>query len=597
MVQLTSRLREAPSEWQNGLAIEVSSEQMANSIKSVKISNFLKIDAEIEVPISNLTVLVGENGSGKSSILKALHWSIRCATLSDSSGKVTLDQMDYVPSKEFLDLGHKLKLQNSFNGRKCLVSIIDEELKATTIQISAARNEAGVKVVVDGPLKDALTNDETPSTAFIPGLAGLAEEETILATPVMHRKASSGEGGSALRQILLQISGSPEGTGSAYIELVELSDWVGRILPGVRFWVKFDRLRDKNIDVRFMTPDMKVVGQSDQVAWKAIEMAGTGFLQVVQIFAYLLYFKPKLMLVDEPDAHLHPTRQQALIRALHEATNHFPQTQIVVSTHAPALVRALPEEAKINWISDGTVRAQGDLVREKMGWSALDKDIIIFTEDGNLKYFESILSARPDLQNRCLIWPTFGKDSLPDGPKAKSISKKMGVKVLVHRDRDFMSDDDVTAWAARKAYDTCQIPYWVPNGSDIESQFLDVDHIARSLGVSVKISLEIETWALRQFQEPIITADFSAAYQAAIAQLPNIPGRNPIARWAAIGGFSKNSIKGKEFIKAIKKGCVHVLPKHGLGTLLERRNLIGRSTEEYPIAQDLLDKIAAILDT
>jgi hypothetical protein len=271
--------------------------------------------------------------------------------------------------------------------------LIDADRKITDINISAARNDAGVKVLIDGPLKSALTNDATPSTAFIPGLSGLAEEETILAIPVMHRKASSGEGGSALRQVLLQISGSNDGTGSNYIELEELSKWVGKVLPGVRFWVKFDRLRDKNIDVRFMTPDMKVAGQGDQVAWKAIEMAGTGFLQVVQIFAYLLYFKPKLLLVDEPDAHLHPTRQQALIRALSEATVNFPQTQILVSTHAPALVRALPNNANINWISDGLVRAQGDLVREKMGWSALDKEIIIFTEDGNLKYFESLGSS------------------------------------------------------------------------------------------------------------------------------------------------------------------------------------------------------------
>lgn len=176
---------------------------MAKFIKSIRIENFLKIDSEIEVPLSKLTVLVGENGSGKSSILKALHWSIRCATLADSSGKVTLDQMDYVPSKDFLDLGHKLKLQNSMNGRKSIVKFVDDSYKTTEIQISAARNEAGVKVVTDGPLKDTLTHDETPSTAFIPGLAGLAEEETILAIPVMHRKASSGEGGSALRQILL----------------------------------------------------------------------------------------------------------------------------------------------------------------------------------------------------------------------------------------------------------------------------------------------------------------------------------------------------------------------------------------------------------
>lgn len=569
---------------------------MPGLIHSVKIKNFLKIDDEIEIPLSNLTVLVGENGSGKSSILKALHWSIRCATLADGSGKVTLDQMDYVPSKEFLDLGHKLKLQNAQNGRKAIVKIIDADRKITNIEISAARNDAGVKVIIDGPLTSDLTNDEKPSTAFIPGLAGLAEEETILAVPVMHRKASSGEGGSALRQVLLQISGAANGTGSGYIELEELSTWVGKVLPGVRFWVKYDRLRDKNIDVRFMTPDMKVSGQSDQVAWKAIEMAGTGFLQVVQIFAYLLYFQPKILLVDEPDAHLHPTRQQALIRALSEATASFPHTQIVVSTHAPAVVRALPDEAKINWISDGSVKAQGNLVREKMGWSALDKEIIIFTEDGNLKHFESIMAARPNLQNKCLIWPTFGKDSLPDGPKAKSISRKMGVKVLVHRDRDFMSDEDVTAWAVKKAYDTCQIPYWVPTGSDIESQFLNIDHIARSLEVTSALANEIEGWALEQFEEQSIMTEFSAAYTAAVAQLPNIDGRNPIARWGALGGYSRQTIKGKDFLKAIQKGCVHVLPKHGLGKSVGRRDLISKSSAENPVAQDLLEKIEQILE-
>lgn len=572
-----------------------SAENMPNFIRSVKIQNFLKVDEEIEIPLSNLTVLVGENGSGKSSILKALHWSIRCATLADDSGKVTLDQMDYVPSKEFLELGHKLKIQNSLNGRKSIVKFVDEDYETTEIQISAARNDAGVKVVCSGPLSAVLTNDETPSTAYIPGLAGLAEEETILAIPVMHRKASSGEGGSALRQVLLQISGSNEGTGSEHVELVELGKWVGKILPGVRFWVKFDRLRDKNIDVRFMTPDMKVAGQGDQVAWKAIEMAGTGFLQVVQIFAYLLYFKPRLMLVDEPDAHLHPTRQQALIRTLSEATDHFPETQIVVSTHAPALVRALPDTAKINWISDGIVKAQGDLVREKMGWSALDKELIIFTEDGNLKYFESILSVRPSIQNRCLIWPTFGKDSLPDGPKSHAISKKMGVKILVHRDRDFMSDDDVVAWASKKAYDTCTIPYWVPNGSDIESQFLDPDHIARSLEVSAEIAQEITEHAMAQFNEPEVMADFSAAYHAAVAQLPNVPGRNPIARWGAMGGYSRHVVKGKTFLKAVRKACVDILPKHGLGRSMGRRDSIGRSTEEYPVAQSLLDKIDEVL--
>jgi len=565
-------------------------------ISKIKIENFLRIHKEIQLILGPLTVLVGENGAGKSSVLKALHWSIRCATLADAKGKVTLEQMDYVPSKEFLDLGHKLKLQNSTTGRRTIVTLVDSNLDDTKISIGAARNDAGVKVEMSGPLKKELTNDTSPSTAFIPGLSGMAEEETILATPIMHRKASSGEGGSALRQVLLQISQQADGTGTDYIELEELSFWVGKVLPGVRFWIKFDRLRDRNIDVRFLTPDMKVAGQSYRVAWKSIDMAGTGFLQVVQIFAYLLYFKPRLLLVDEPDAHLHPTRQQALIRALFEATQEFPETQIIVSTHSPNLVRALPQDAKIHWISDGVAKAEGNLVREKMGWSALDKELIIFSEDGNSKYLESILSVRPDIQNRCLIWPTFGKDALPNGPKAKSIAKRMGTKVLVHRDRDFMSDEDVVAWSEKKAYHTCNVRYWVPSGSDIESQFISVDHIAQSLEVEPEIAAEIHDCALSSFGEERVMADFSTAYSSAVNQLANIEGRNPIARWGALGGFTERTIKGKEFLEAIEKACVHILPKHGLGRSVGKRENIGRSNRDDPVASDLLDFLTGILE-
>jgi hypothetical protein len=100
---------------------------------------------------------------------------------------------------------------------------------------------------------------------------------------------------------------------------------------------------------------------------------------------------------------------------------------------------------------------------------------------------------------------------LPDGSKAKSIAKKMGVKVLIHRDRDFMSDEDVLAWASKKSYDTCNIPYWVPSGSDIESQFVGVDHIARTLKVAPEIAQEIVDWALAQFDEQSAMTEFSAA--------------------------------------------------------------------------------------
>ncbi|MFB0692141.1 AAA family ATPase [Agrobacterium pusense] len=560
-------------------------------IKSIQVQNFQRIDEPLSLDVGAVTILVGENGCGKSSFLKAIHWAVRCATLADASGKVTLDQMDFVPSKDFLDLAHKLKLQNSSNGRKILVSLKDNNGDETVISISAARNGAGVLTNIHGPMRDQLIDNEKPTTAYIPGIAGAAEEETILAVPIMHRKASSGEGGSVLRQIILAHAVGSEGTGEQYTELTELSKWVSLVLPDTRFWVKFDRLRDRNIDVKFLTPEMRVPGQSQWVAWKSVDMAGTGFLQVVQIFAYLLYFKPKLLLIDEPDAHLHPGRQQLLIKALEQAAAEFPETQIVLTTHSPSLVRALSPDATIHWLDEGTLKAHGKVVRERMGWSALDKELLIFSEDGNTEPLQHILDQWPSIAQKCAVWPTFGKDSLPNGQKARAIMDKMGIKVLIHRDRDFMSDADAHEWSIKKDYINNNIPVWLPQGSDIESMFCDVSHIARTLNVSDQVAQEIFDHAVASFDQNECMQLFSSAYGDAVNKLPNTPDRNAIARWGAMGGFNAATIKGKTLLELVARACLTVLPNHGLARSIGRRNNLGRGSANHPLGSDLRLKI------
>lgn len=215
----------------------------------------MRINHRVDVPLSPVTVLVGGNGSGKSSILKAVHWAVRCATLRDRKDNTTLEQMDYTPSRAFQELAHKKRGQNKGNMPKVRVGFIGNDDAETIISISAARNDAGAKAPIIGPLSRTLTDQDSPSTAYIPGLAGLAEVETVLAAPILHRRAASGEGGSVLRHILLDLAGDNAG-GAETTELTELSQWVSRVIPGSRFWVKFDRIRDVSISAHFFTPEM-----------------------------------------------------------------------------------------------------------------------------------------------------------------------------------------------------------------------------------------------------------------------------------------------------------------------------------------------------
>src|SRR5690606_8463841 len=107
--------------------------------------------------------------------------------------------------------------------------------------------------------------------------------------------------------------------------LAKLNELVKQVHPGVQVEVTFDEREDYHISATLRTD-----GLADDS--RPLETAATGVLQVVQIFAYLILFEPKVMLIDEPDAHLHPNKQERLIEALERAAPEY-NTQVILTTH------------------------------------------------------------------------------------------------------------------------------------------------------------------------------------------------------------------------------------------------------------------------
>lgn len=517
----------------------------------------MRLDEEVRIPLGPVTLLVGANSSGKSSVLKAVHWAFRCAAQAETLQgqlKVSLERMDYAPSIDFRSLANRSTLQGraraGSRNRPVKLGLREDNI-ITEVQIKALGNAAGVSVTIDGPLAETLTQEEAQS-AYIPGLAGLSEQETVLARPVLRRKAASGDGGSVLRQILLLLHAEQMDTGGETVELEDLSQWVSKVIPGVRFWVRFDQRRDAFIDAWFFTPDMQYAGVGSNIATmrRPLEMAGTGLLQVTQIFAYLLFFKPKVLLIDEPDAHLHPTAQERLISALEAASNSFPNTQIILTTHAPRLVRAAHRQTEVVWINDGVVKETGSTARSRMGWGALDKEVFLFSEDANVDMLQSLLDQWPDIARRTAIWPCFGVTSLPDGSRLRRLQEQHGITALVHRDRDFMSDNDCAAWSDRKLYTENDVQVWFSPGSDIESCFHCIDHVANALKIETGIVRSCFDDAVNEFDEAMVRANFNEAYNSAVNNLPG--AADAIGRWVDLGGFGISTIKGKEFRESVR---------------------------------------------
>ena len=92
-------------------------------LTSVTIENFKKV-SNVTLTLANINILVGANGCGKSSIIQGLHLACCClrqaASIGSSSKVIPTDQLDYLPTNFYAELGYNGKWGNTSNSHKSL---------------------------------------------------------------------------------------------------------------------------------------------------------------------------------------------------------------------------------------------------------------------------------------------------------------------------------------------------------------------------------------------------------------------------------------------------------------------------------------------
>lgn len=559
-------------------------------LSSIEIGNFKAIDKLI-LPLAEVTIMVGPNGSGKSSVLQAIHWAARAASYippQSQSEVVAFERLDYSPSSEPLKTAHKKELttERSSEPTSVVLNHVETEngtVQAAQIRIWAARNRGGISVQIDGgsavtPFKQR----EEVITAYIPGLAGLSEKETILVQPLLRRQAAGGDAGSVLRNVLFNIASRQPGEDTnveAMLRLRRLNELVGSVHPGVQIEVSFNDREDINIQAVF--DDERLAGVK-----RPLEAAATGVLQVIQIFAYLVLFRPKLLLVDEPDAHLHPDKQERLIEALELAASEF-DVQVILTTHSPHIVRAASPAANLVWVKDGKVIDEdSSAIRTLLGWGGLDKKILFFVEDEHDQPIRAILRQWPDLHRQIAICRCYGVDNLPRNALLTGLlsDNSFGVKVLIHRDGDFMTQEERAMWAQR--YDAEGAEVWITQQSDAEGYFCDSRYLSGLSGLTeeetrelVKKALQLCTDAKRTFLEK----------RKVILRLLYEHGGSPssLDLWSR-GEGTEATVLGKSLHKKLK----NVVKEAGLQGLDKRLDKF-----EIPFGVEVAPELKALLET
>lgn len=461
-------------------------------LTQIDVSHFRRL-RQAEVQLKRLNVVVGSNNAGKSSLLQAIHFGVSAASANRLTGRETFTQntLLYCPSEDFTDLRHGLPYlnQSQFGGVKFHARNLASGASTDyTVTIYRGRNEGnvGCRRSGDPRLGSMITDQSKPFTIYVPGLAGVPRQEEYRSEGVIRRGVAGGDANLYLRNVLLLIQQKGK--------LPALLKKMKTVFPGFMIYISFNQITDVNVNVNVAT-------QADNWRKCPIDLCGTGVLQALQIFSYITLFEPTVLLLDEPDAHLHPSNQMMLARALISAANDF-ETQIICSTHSRHLVDALKDEAQFIWLRNGAIEQQGThlpLLPLLMDLGAIDGfdrlrageiDWFVLSEDSDMSMLKMLMVHAGFNVLRCEFRSYATSSRMEAALELACYIKEVSPRthVIIHRDRDFMTPAEVTVIESKIRTATA-IPF-VTRPSDVEGYLVEPAHVAAVLGCEEGAALQ-----------------------------------------------------------------------------------------------------------
>lgn len=515
-------------------------------LSKLRVETFKRVE-EIEIDLSDVNILVGANGSGKSSIIQAVHLAcclIRQADRVDpkKTATVGIEELDYLPTDDYKTLGHGANWGNKEQSPCSRVTLTFEDpingiTKEAKCTLRSARN-AGISISGNVPteLTSSLRNKNNFFSAYIPGISGIPNKEERKSKKSILKSCSFGDSNIILRNALLLLHNIDPNN----IRTIER--WIEEILGPISIHVSHDEDKDLWIKCEI------TIGNNS----KPIELAGTGFLQLIQIFCYVLLFKPGVVLIDEPDIHLHPNVQEKLAGALSLVARER-GLKVILTTHSPFIVRSAPAGTNVCWLQDGkTASNNRTIVELALGWGAFGKKVIVISEDQDTTFLRKLISQWKDIDRAVAFYPGTGYKSLATPSQAKELSESLGrkFKILVHRDRDSLTDDEIQRIS--RAYEAEGINIWFPEESDLEAYFCQPAYLQSFLSCTLEEAEEYLTSVINRQSIPI-RQQFDSQRSAHNQELHAHGGSSTNDDvWQAFQQRTLKGAKGKFVLKQLK---------------------------------------------
>lgn len=311
-------------------------------LTKIVIRNFKRFE-EVEIPLGNGFVFVGPNNSGKTSVLQALAlWQIGVQkTLSNQKRRYRVSinrrELVHLPVRYTDLLWHNRRIRDV---RKNIPMSITLHGVDTGREWSYGVEfiSAGKETLYCGPLTDNEQYSVHPATKFkiamLPPMSGLTQVEALLQPGRIDVLVGEGQTAQILRNACYSLATQNPARWKKMREKIMQ-------LFGVE-------LRDPEYDEArgeiYMEYYREGAGKK-QTDVLDMQSAGRGLQQTVLLLAFLYGNDAKVLVVDEPDAHLEIIRQREIYKTIRNVAEQG-NRQIIAASHSEVLLNDAAQLAK-----------------------------------------------------------------------------------------------------------------------------------------------------------------------------------------------------------------------------------------------------------
>ncbi len=320
-------------------------------IKKLQIRNFKKFK-NLEIEFQDLDCLVGSNNSGKSTLLQAIALFDFCLhqCLSKVNGNpivlktrsITEEDFVILPITRGTDLWHD-KITQGKNKHiliEILVTFDNEKSVLTTLELNFNRFNIETQTDKDEAWLTALQKFKA---SYLPVFSTFRTQEEKRTTLAVRDALAEGNVNAVIRNLLLELKA--KNREQILIELMQ------KAFPSIKkMSIEFEELSMRFIEVTYQEEGKK----------KAFDIfsAGSGFQQFIYLFGFILLEDPSVILLDEPDVHLHGHLQKVLLQELKNLAD--AGQQVIFATHSRDLITNLQPENILSLYDEEATRLQLD---------------------------------------------------------------------------------------------------------------------------------------------------------------------------------------------------------------------------------------------